>query len=73
MIEFVMWLITLPFQLLGLVLSIVFGLVGAVLSVIGAIVGSILGLGWALFCIGVVVLLVMGLIKLVDRHPATAR
>lgn len=71
--EFIVWLITLPFQLLGLALSIVFGVLGALLSVLGAVAGAVFGFGWTLFCIGIVVLLVMGLIRSIDRKPAAAR
>ena len=72
MVEFLVWLITLPFQLIGLVLSIVFGVLGAVVSAIGAVVGSLFSFAWTLFCIGIVVLLVIGLIRVLDRRRALA-
>lgn len=70
MFELFVWLIQLPFLVLGAALSIVFSLVGVVLSLAGAILSAITGFVWTLFCIGLVVLLVYGLIKLLDRKPA---
>ena len=70
MLEFIVWLITLPFQLLGVVLAIVFGVVGAVLSVIGAVLGTLFGLVEALVCIAAVVLVVWAFAKLVSNTKA---
>ena len=72
MIELFVWLIQLPFVLLGAALSDVFSVVGVVFSLVGAILGAIAGFVWTVFCIGMVVLLVYGLIKLLDRKPVTA-
>ena len=72
MIEFIVWLITLPLQLLGLVLSIVFGIVGLVFSVVGTVLGTLLGLGQALVCIAAIVLVVWAFAKLVSNTTATA-
>jgi len=72
MIEFIVWLITLPLQLLGLILSIVFGIVGLVFSVIGTVLGTLLGLGQALVCIAAIVLVVWAFAKLVSNTTATA-
>ena len=69
MIELFVWLIQLPFLVLGTALSVVFSLVGVVLSLAGTILSAIVGFVWTLFCIGLVVLLTYGLIKLFDRKP----
>jgi hypothetical protein len=72
-IEFIIWLLTLPFQILGVILSIVFGILGAVISVVASIIGAAFGLIWAALCIGAVVLLVMGVIKMLDQRATVAR
>lgn len=72
MLELIVWLITLPFQLLGVVLSIVFGIVGLVFSVIGTVLGALLGLGQALVCIVAIVLVVWAFAKLLSHTTATA-
>jgi hypothetical protein len=71
--ELIVWLVTLPFQVLGVVLSVVFGLLGAVLSIVFSLLGSALGLVWSAFCIAVVVLLALGVIKLLNGKPSVAR
>jgi hypothetical protein len=72
MFEFVVWLITLPFQLLGVALSIVFGVVGFVLSAIFAVLGTVLGLGQALVCVAAIVLVVWAFAKLLSNTTAVA-
>ena len=73
MAELVVWLVTLPFQVLGVVLSVVFGILGAVLSIVFSVLGSVLGFVWSVFCIAAVVLLVWGAIKLLGGKPSVAR
>ena len=71
--ELIVWLVTLPFQVLGVVLSVVFGILGAVLSIVFSLLGSALGFVWSAFCIAVVVLLVLGAIRLLNGKPSVAR
>jgi ABC-type molybdate transport system permease subunit len=71
--ELIVWLVTLPFQVLGVVLSVVFGILGAVFSIVFSLVGSALGFVWSACCIAVVVLLVLGAIKLLGGKPLVAR
>lgn len=73
MAELIVWLVTLPFQILGVVLSVVFGIVGALFSIVFTLLGSALGFVWSAFCIAVVVLLVLGAIKLLGGKPSAAR
>ena len=69
----IVWLVTLPFRVLGVVLSVVFGVLGTVLSIVFSLLGSALGFVWSAFCIAVVVLLVLGVIKLLGGKPSVAR
>lgn len=73
MAELVVWLLTLPFQVLGVVLSVIFGVLGAVLSIVFSLLGSVLGFAWSAFCIAAIVLLVLGAIRLFDGKPSVAR
>ena len=68
MLELLVWLIKLPFVLVGVVLSLVFGTIGCVLSVVGAVVGGLFGGLWHLFAFGVALLLLIWLLKKL-AHP----
>ena len=62
MIKLLVWLFTLPFVLVGVILSAVFGLVGLILSVLGVALTPLLGVGLIILPFGLAFLLVAWLI-----------
>jgi len=51
-LKLLVWLIKLPFVLLGVVLVVAFGLVGVILSVLGVVLTPVLGGGLLILPIG---------------------
>ena len=62
MLSFLVWLVKLPFVLVGVVLMITLGLVGMILSLLGVGLTPVLGIGLLILPIGLVFLLVAWLI-----------
>lgn len=62
MVDLLVWLIKLPFVLVGLVLVAAFGLVGGILALLGVILTPVLGIGLLILPIGAVFLLIAGLV-----------
>ena len=71
MIEALVSLMTLPFVLIGIVLSFVFGLVGILLSVLGVVLTPVLGVGLVILPIGLAFVLVAWLIGQLLRPRRT--
>lgn len=57
MLDLLIWLIKLPFVLIGVVLMIALGLVGVILSLLGLGLTPVLGIGLLILPIGLVFLL----------------
>jgi fatty acid desaturase len=57
MLDLLIWLIKLPFVLVGIVLMIALGLVGVVLTLVGVMLVPVLGVGLLIVPIGLVFLL----------------
>jgi hypothetical protein len=57
MLNFLVWLIKLPFVLVAVVLMIALGLVGVILSLLGVGLTPVLGIGLLILPIGLVFLL----------------
>ena len=68
MLELLLWLVKLPFVLLGFVLSVVFGTIGLVLSIVGAVFGGPFGGLWHLIAFGLALLLLVWLLTKLS-HP----
>jgi len=66
-LEFLIWLIKLPFVLIGVVVSVIFGLIGAVLGILGAIASAGLSVLWS----GLVLVGVVWLMVVLFRHTGT--
>ena len=60
--DFLIWLLKLPFVLVGIVLVVALGLVGCVLSLLGVITTPLFGIGCVILPIGLVLLLAAWLI-----------
>jgi hypothetical protein len=72
MLKLLVWLIKLPFVLVGVVLAAAFGLVGAVLSVLGVVLTPVLGVGLLILPIGLAFILVAWVIaRLFDDRRTT--
>jgi hypothetical protein len=69
MLELLIFLIKLPFILIGVVLSLVVGAVGALLSVVGSIVS---GLWTALVTVAVVLFILWLVVKVLKSDRVTA-
>ena len=62
MVRFLIWLVKLPFVLVGVVLMIALGVVGVVLSLLGVGLTPVFGVGLLILPIGLVFLLAAWLI-----------
>ena len=62
MLELLVWLIKLPFVLVGIVLMLTLGLVGVIVSLVGVCLIPVLGVGLLILPIGLVFLLAAWLI-----------
>jgi len=57
MVDLLIWLIKLPFVLVGIVLMITLGIVGVIISLLGVGLTPVLGIGLLILPIGLVFLL----------------
>jgi hypothetical protein len=62
MLKFLVWLVKLPFVLVGIVLMIALGLVGVIVSLVGVGLTPVLGVGLLILPIGLTFLLAAWLI-----------